>query len=378
VTPDKDRYRTLTAAAVLLVAAIAAVVSYLHIVKLARENGQEPLAAYLLPLSIDGVVATSSLVMLRAARAGVSSPRLARAGLVLSITATLAANVASGLGHGWHGDSVHDGNATHWRPLTTDDDGAVQKADDACPDRPDLVRHLHYDPLMRFLGLDLLQWTALAAIAGFALAAAAVVTIIVTVRLSRSDRARDDTKREQDRQWDSDRRAEDRERDDRLRREAAAEWDSRNRAEQRDREDYEARQVIVDVVKARPEMNSAGRDPNHRIIVSTPASYPIRWVDAMITYRANGNLGMTDPGWGAEAPVSENGRTYYRRWADIPAQSGQPAVIVRFVDRHGTLYYAYLHQTRRFPQNTDWNTAATEIDNWVRTGPGPADAEPAS
>ncbi len=103
MTADKDRYRTLTAAAVLLVAGIAAVVSYLHIAKLALAYGQEPLAAYLLPLSIDGVVATSSLVMLRAARAGVSSPWLARTGLALSVAATLAANVASGLPHGWRG-----------------------------------------------------------------------------------------------------------------------------------------------------------------------------------------------------------------------------------------------------------------------------------
>lgn len=65
----KDRYRPLAAAAVLLVAAIAAVVSCLHIVRLALAYGQEPLAAYLLPLSIDGMVATSSLVMLRAAPA---------------------------------------------------------------------------------------------------------------------------------------------------------------------------------------------------------------------------------------------------------------------------------------------------------------------
>ena len=44
-----------TAAAVLLVAAIAAVVSYLHVATLALRYGQPPLAAYLLPLSIDGI-----------------------------------------------------------------------------------------------------------------------------------------------------------------------------------------------------------------------------------------------------------------------------------------------------------------------------------
>jgi hypothetical protein len=65
-----DRYRPLTAAAVLLVAAIAAVVSYMHVATLALHYGQPPLAAYLLPLSIDGLVATSSLVLLRSARTG--------------------------------------------------------------------------------------------------------------------------------------------------------------------------------------------------------------------------------------------------------------------------------------------------------------------
>ncbi len=42
-----DRYRPLTAAAVLLVAAIAAVVSYLHVATLALAYGQPSLAAYL-------------------------------------------------------------------------------------------------------------------------------------------------------------------------------------------------------------------------------------------------------------------------------------------------------------------------------------------
>jgi hypothetical protein len=93
----------LTAAAVLLVAAIAAVVSYLHVATLALHYGQPPLAAYLLPLSIDGLVATSSLVLLRAARAQVSAPWLARTGLLLAVLATLAANVASGAAHGWPG-----------------------------------------------------------------------------------------------------------------------------------------------------------------------------------------------------------------------------------------------------------------------------------
>jgi len=98
-----DRYHNLTAAAVLLVAAIAAVISYQHVVALAIRYGQPALAAYLLPVSIDGLVAVSSLVMLRSARLGVASPGLARTGLILAIIATLACNVGYGVAHGWPG-----------------------------------------------------------------------------------------------------------------------------------------------------------------------------------------------------------------------------------------------------------------------------------
>ena len=95
-----DKYRTLTAAAVLIVAAVAAAVSYVHVVALAMRYGQPELAAYLLPVSVDGLVATSSLVMLRAARTGVTAPWLARAGLFLAVAATVACNVGYGLPHG--------------------------------------------------------------------------------------------------------------------------------------------------------------------------------------------------------------------------------------------------------------------------------------
>src|SRR5258706_12316291 len=93
---ERVRYRILTASAVLVVAAIAAVISYQHVVALAIRYGQPPLAAYLLPASIDGLVAVSSLVMLRAARIGVSAPWLARTGLVLAVIPTLACNVGDG------------------------------------------------------------------------------------------------------------------------------------------------------------------------------------------------------------------------------------------------------------------------------------------
>lgn len=92
--------RSLTAAAVLLVAAIAAVVSFVHIEHLAARHGQTTLAAYLLPLSIDGTVAAASLTMLRAARAGLGTPSLARFMLGLAVLATLACNVGYGAPRG--------------------------------------------------------------------------------------------------------------------------------------------------------------------------------------------------------------------------------------------------------------------------------------
>ena len=95
--------RAATTAAVLFVAVIAAVVSFVHIEHLAAVNGQTMLAAYLLPLSIDGTVVAASMVMLRAARAGLGTPWLARFMLGLAVTATLACNIGYGLPHGMPG-----------------------------------------------------------------------------------------------------------------------------------------------------------------------------------------------------------------------------------------------------------------------------------
>jgi hypothetical protein len=95
--------RLVTTGAVLLVATIAAVVSFVHIEHLAVTHGQTELASELLPLSIDGTVAAASMVMLRAARAGLGTPRLARFMLGLAVTATLGANVGYGLPYGMAG-----------------------------------------------------------------------------------------------------------------------------------------------------------------------------------------------------------------------------------------------------------------------------------
>jgi hypothetical protein len=90
-----------TAISVGSVASFAAVVSYNHIYALARLHGETGVEARLLPLSVDGVIAEASLVMLSAARRGQAPSRLARFMLWGGITATVAANVAFGLPAAW-------------------------------------------------------------------------------------------------------------------------------------------------------------------------------------------------------------------------------------------------------------------------------------
>jgi hypothetical protein len=69
-------------------------------------HGQAGLTGRLVPLTVDGLIYTSSLVMLDSARWKVPVPALARLLLGLGITATLAANVMHGLGHGLTGAMV--------------------------------------------------------------------------------------------------------------------------------------------------------------------------------------------------------------------------------------------------------------------------------
>jgi hypothetical protein len=62
--------------------------------------------ARLVPLTVDGLIYASSMVMLDSARRKTLVPALARWLLGLGIAATLAANVAHGLGHGLIGAAV--------------------------------------------------------------------------------------------------------------------------------------------------------------------------------------------------------------------------------------------------------------------------------
>ena len=95
-----------TALAVLGVALIAAVVSYEHAGALVRAHGEAGWTERLIPLTVDGLIYASSMVMLDSARRGVRVPALARWLLGLGIIATLAANVAHGSGHGIIGAAV--------------------------------------------------------------------------------------------------------------------------------------------------------------------------------------------------------------------------------------------------------------------------------
>jgi hypothetical protein len=95
-----------TAAAVIGVAVVAAVVSYEHAYELVHGHGETGWTAHLIPLTVDGLIWASSMVMLDLARRKVRVPALARWLLGLGIAATLAANVAHGLGHGPVGAAV--------------------------------------------------------------------------------------------------------------------------------------------------------------------------------------------------------------------------------------------------------------------------------
>ncbi|MET8381589.1 DUF2637 domain-containing protein [Streptosporangium canum] len=92
--------RFFTTVVVVLLAAVAAVVSYRHALEVVTANGEAGLTAYLVPLTIDGAIFASSMVLLDAARRRLPVPKLARWTLGLGILATLAANVATGWAHG--------------------------------------------------------------------------------------------------------------------------------------------------------------------------------------------------------------------------------------------------------------------------------------
>jgi hypothetical protein len=95
-----------TAGAVAGVAAVAAVASCEHACALVRAHGETGWIGRLVPLTVDGLIDASSMVLLDSARREVPVPALARWLPGLGIAATLAASVARGLGHGPVGAAV--------------------------------------------------------------------------------------------------------------------------------------------------------------------------------------------------------------------------------------------------------------------------------
>jgi hypothetical protein len=99
--PRADRLvRRSSIAVVVFVGVIAAFVSYRHAYELVHTHGEEGTAAAAGPLTIDGMIYASGMVLLQAARHKIRAPRLAYVGLWLGIAATIGANVAHGAGHG--------------------------------------------------------------------------------------------------------------------------------------------------------------------------------------------------------------------------------------------------------------------------------------
>ena len=80
--------------------------SYWHAFEVVRAHGESGITARLEPATIDGLVYSSSMVVLYAARHRLPVPGLARWLLALGILATLAANVAHGWSHGPVGAAV--------------------------------------------------------------------------------------------------------------------------------------------------------------------------------------------------------------------------------------------------------------------------------
>jgi Protein of unknown function (DUF2637) len=100
--------RWMTTFSVVVLAAIAAILSYKHMYLLVRRYGEASWTAALLPISVDGMIAASSMSLLLDSRQGRRSGLLPWTLLIIGSAASLAANVAvaepsqsAGLIAGW-------------------------------------------------------------------------------------------------------------------------------------------------------------------------------------------------------------------------------------------------------------------------------------
>lgn len=85
--------RWTTIVSVLILALIAAVVSYSHMYELALRHGEPEWRAALFPLSVDGMIVASSMTLLSDARNGRKGGLLPWTLLIIGSGASLAANV---------------------------------------------------------------------------------------------------------------------------------------------------------------------------------------------------------------------------------------------------------------------------------------------
>ncbi|MBO3751108.1 DUF2637 domain-containing protein [Streptosporangiaceae bacterium NEAU-GS5] len=92
--PSSDRgIRLTTTVSVLLLAAIAAVVSFRHMHELALLHGEDVLAAALIPLAVDGTIVAASMSLLLASRYGSRGGLLPWTLLIVASLASLGANM---------------------------------------------------------------------------------------------------------------------------------------------------------------------------------------------------------------------------------------------------------------------------------------------
>jgi hypothetical protein len=105
-TAADGRIRLIAGLALFALAAITAIVSYLHALAVVRSVGNTGAVAYLIPFVADLMIVSASMALLEAARNSAIKPALAIVSLVFGIGATLAMNVAAGWHHGSAGALV--------------------------------------------------------------------------------------------------------------------------------------------------------------------------------------------------------------------------------------------------------------------------------
>lgn len=100
MTKADKAIRWSTTAAVVVVAAVAASVSYRHALGVVGHHGESGWIGDVCPLTIDGTIYAASMLPLNDARRGLKPHWLAYGALGLGISTTLAVNVAAGLAYG--------------------------------------------------------------------------------------------------------------------------------------------------------------------------------------------------------------------------------------------------------------------------------------